>query len=320
MEQIRNENIKNKPSRTECLESHEDYRITYHPAENAKETLIVTFAGQPGALGEAGFGTGFCIKNGYDSIYVGQRFETHFQGLSLENFERIVKPYTDGRRVICYGSSLGAYAALYYGGSIDAEILAAAPMLPSWPSLKNPAYGDFELMHLHMSEVPKSKNIPTVIFDPLIRNDCKFIDETVRVAYPDAHYVELPYAGHTLLLTMDAAGILTQSICAFFETGVLPEIMLPTEGSAIYHVNYAKSLLSKGQVHEAIKHARRSFDIEISAGNVSTLIRGLYNAGEINALIHLIDHELSEKERIRFVDRVKSLTPMVDKARSTMKS
>lgn len=58
-----------------------DFRITQHFAPDRKqETVIVTFAGQPGHMANGGFGTGFALKSGYDTIYVAQRYETFFRG------------------------------------------------------------------------------------------------------------------------------------------------------------------------------------------------------------------------------------------------
>lgn len=145
------------------LAAHADYLITLHHGANADAgPLDITFGGQPSKLTASGFGTGWCLGKGWDTIYVAQRAETQYQDLPLEAFVGAVAEVIEGRDVVCYGSSLGAYAALYYGGSIDARIIAAAPMLPAWPPLKRPKDA-IPLKHLPLNDVPRSRHEPVLI-------------------------------------------------------------------------------------------------------------------------------------------------------------
>lgn len=95
---------------------HEDFQITLHTASSSK--LIITFGGMPTGKSASGFGTGFCIKYGYDNLYVSQKKGTQYQGLSAHEFSALVAPivekYTEH---YCYGASLGGYCALYYGSA-----------------------------------------------------------------------------------------------------------------------------------------------------------------------------------------------------------
>lgn len=133
---------------TTILAEHDDYQITLHrSAEAVGKPLILTFGGQPSGKTASGFGTDFLLKHGYDTIYIAQRAGTQYQGLSLDRFTDVIADHCQGREVISYGSSLGGYAALYYGGVVNARIIAAAPMFPRWPPLHRKAFADLEITH-----------------------------------------------------------------------------------------------------------------------------------------------------------------------------
>lgn len=99
------------------LAAHDDYLITLHHAEKPEVgPLVITFGGQPSKRTPEGFGTGFCLANDWDTIYVAQRAGTQYQGLDASTFRDAVAPVADGRDTVCYGSSLGGYAALFWRG------------------------------------------------------------------------------------------------------------------------------------------------------------------------------------------------------------
>ncbi len=138
------------------LAQDRDFRITLHRADPSGDDrpIVVTFGGQPSDLTATGFGTAFLLGQGFDTVYVAQRHGTQYQGLSRERFVEGVAPVIAGRDVVTYGASLGGYAALYYGGAIDARIIAASPMLPAWRPLRNRAYADLEVTHGELRDGP----------------------------------------------------------------------------------------------------------------------------------------------------------------------
>lgn len=73
------------------LAKHDDYEITLHTCEAKQSSkLILTFGGQPSGLASSGFGTGFVLSMGYDTIHVAQKLGTQYQGLPVECFHAAV--------------------------------------------------------------------------------------------------------------------------------------------------------------------------------------------------------------------------------------
>jgi hypothetical protein len=219
------------------LDKQDDYEITLHTCSTKQHSkLVVTFGGQPSGLASSGFGTDFVLSMGFDTIHVAQKFGTQYQGLSIKSFHTAVSPLVkDWDDVITYGSSLGGYAALYYGGSINARCIAAAPMLPAWRPLKIPAYKKLEMSHLELIDVPVSKHDPVVIFDPCIARDLYLIENMVRPAYPNLREVRVPYAGHTVLVTLSQARLLRPIIESLIKDDKVINFERPAEGTAIWH-------------------------------------------------------------------------------------
>lgn len=291
-----------------------DYRITLHEGDRRKDPLIVTFAGQPGQLADQGFGTDFVLSRGYDTVYVGQRYESHFQGLDLATFQAALAPVAEGRRVVCYGSSLGAYAALYFGGSIEASILAGAPMLPSWTGFDRPNYRNLERHHVSLTDVPKNEANTVILTDPNEPPDIKYIEGAIRPAFPDARYVEYPYAGHTVLKTLDLAGSLADVVLQFFDSGTVPNIELPTEGFVPWHINFGNAMMRKRDFDAALANGRKAFAISRDSSSVSLIMRAMNGLELINELADFVSAELNTDERTKFVENIPVLKRLYEKA------
>lgn len=271
------------------IADHADYRITLHQAsDRPTEKLIVTFGGQPSGLAAKGFGTDYLHGLGHDSLYVAQRHGTQYQGLSVEEFQAHVAELAEGRDVICYGSSLGAYAALYYGGSIDARIIAAAPMLPAWRPLRNRVYAGLEVQHRDLSEVPRSRHKPVAIYDPMMRADVKVIEEMVRPAYPDLRELRLPYAGHTVLITLAHARHLKAVIGALLDRDELLDVSMPTDGFAIWHYQRGRHLRTT-DLPQARAEIERSLALQPTKQAVAELLRILVALRDLPAAQALLD-------------------------------
>lgn len=242
------------------LAIHADYQISLHRARAPDDAvpLVITFGGQPSGLGETGFGTGWCLQLGWDTIYVAQRHGTQYQGLSMEDFRDAVAAICAGRDVVCYGSSLGGYAALYYAGAIGARVLAASPMLPAWPPLgRRPDM--IPILHRPLADVPRSPHSPILLYDPMVAADRRIIDEMIAPVYPDARHAELPFAGHTTLQTLNSAGILKNFVrAAIAEDRVLP-LDFDRDRDPIYHFQKGRHLVACDP-----EAARRHFETSLT--------------------------------------------------------
>lgn len=291
---------------TKTLIDTPDYRITLHQVgSQPTEQLIVTFGGQPSGLADRGFGSGFCQARGWDSVYVAQREWSQYQGLSLEAFKGVVSSVTAGRDVIAYGASLGGYAALYYGGSIDARILAGSPMQSVWPPMRTKRFAETEFLHAEMTDVPKSAISPEIIYDPMREIDQKVVDDMVLKAYPEAALVKVPYAGHKALLALQRAGILSPLVEAFVEQGRVIEFSPPGEGTATFHFERGKKLIRTNKA-EARRELEKSFSIDPRADIYATIVNLLVRMGDLSAAQNLISEASSKDKPLKLIPSVRT--------------
>lgn len=289
------------------LADHADYRITLHRAADAPtERLVVTFGGQPSGISDKGFGTDFALAGGWDTVFVAQRYGTQYQGLPVEAFRDALSGAILGRDVIAYGSSLGAYAACYYGGSIDARIVAAAPMLPAWPPLRNHAYAGLRLQHRDMREGPLSRRDPVVLYDPMVLPDRRMIEEMIRPAYPGLREFRVPFGGHTVLVTLSRAGLLKPVIRALFDRDELIEVEVPTEGSPIWHFQRGKHFYRTDRA-AARAELEKSLAIEPASDVLALLLRLLVRMGDAAAAQALVDRVTEGQDpRLKLVPSIRS--------------
>ncbi|CAM3187162.1 hypothetical protein SAMN04488021_12026 [Paracoccus aminovorans] len=288
--------------RKHILADHADYRITLLQAGNAPAArVVVSFGGQPSDLSDVGFGSSFALENGWDNIFVAQRHGTQYQGLSLQDFRAAVQPVIQGRDAITYGASLGGYCALYYGGVIDARILAAAPMLPAWKPLRIRRYADLEIRHLELAQAPRSSRSPVVLFDPERRQDHFLVNRMVRPAYPDVRLVRIPFAGHTVLLTLAEMRCLKPLIRGIIERDEIVPFQHPDPRHSVWHMENARKLMRTDR-GLAIRHLEASLAIKPSKQAFSMLVSALLGERRTDDLRRLLDQSKAAGD--------KALTPV----------
>ena len=284
------------------LADHADYRITLLQAgDRPADRVIVSFGGQPSDLSDVGFGSRFALENGWDNVFVAQRHGTQYQGLPLETFRDAVLPVVAGRDCLTYGASLGGYCALYYGGAIDARILAAAPMLPAWRPLRIRRYADLPMTHRDLSEVPRASRPPVVIFDPERAPDQFLVSQMVLPAYPGARLVSIPFAGHTVLMTLAELRCLKPLIKGIVERDEIIAFDPPNPGHSVWHVENARKQM-RADRDRAIDHLRASLAIKPTKQAFSMLASALLGESRTDELRRLL-HEGS-------VSGNKMLTPV----------
>ncbi|MFC3169561.1 hypothetical protein [Paracoccus fontiphilus] len=271
------------------LADHDDYRITLHQhGEALTDRIVITFGGQPSDLAAEGFGTSFIKGLGYDTIYVAQRHGTQFQGLTVDTFFDAVASTCADRDVVCYGSSLGAYAALYYGGSIDARIIAGAPMLPAWRPLGHKKYADLAITHVNLADTPLSSKSPVVIYDSMRKQDAQVVDEMVLPAYPSARLVKVPHGGHTVLATLSEALILKPLIISIIEHDQVMSFDPPAEGTATWHAERAQTIAQSDPI-TAIAEFEKSLTIKPKSQPFCQLLNVLVRQGDLTEVQKRID-------------------------------
>lgn len=278
------------------LASADEYRIVRHQAgETPSARIIITFAGMPHSLDDKGFGTDYCLAHGWDNIYVSQLRGTQFQGLSLESFLEAVEPELEGKEVICYGSSLGGYAAFFYGGALDARIIAAAPVFPAWLDRHAGRRINLTIKHPELVDMPRSSKPPFVIYDPLRNLDKTFVDDAIQPAYPDTlRKEEYPLGGHTVLETLKRTGQLS-FVTKLIETD---ECVSPTplaEGEYEYH--YQKGTLLKHQNPEiAAEELEKALALHPSNRVTVHLLPLLVRFGKLERAQEIIDQAIESRD------------------------
>lgn len=256
------------------LAESDGFLITYHKNTQPSEKVGISFGGLPSKKTPTGFGSNFILKQGFDHIFVAQQAGSQYQELSVQDFVRAVKPYIHGKIVFTYGSSLGAYAALYYGGAIDAAIIASAPKNSAHPYMKKKQFSHIEFKHkTELGDVPKSRHQPIVLFDPHRSEDKKFINNWVKPAYPDANLLEFPYAGHTVLNTMQKSGVLKHFITTYLDNGEIVRVKLKEEGSYIWHAEKGRKLWSESRTQDAKNQFQRSLELGHNSEAAAGLVR-----------------------------------------------
>lgn len=276
------------------LAKEDDFAITYHKCHDLSLGVIVTFDNISFGIREKGFGTDFALKSGFDNIYVSQKKNSQYQGLSVDTFHDIVSPFTLGRKVFSYGSSLGAYAALYFGGCINAKIIASAPKNSAHPSVGASRFKQLSYKHLELVEAPTSSQRPLVLFDPYRREDVKFIDTCVRPAYPHADYREYPFAGHTVLETIQSNGLLGEFTRGIFLEDRVPEISLKKDGCHIYHCEIGRNFRLKGKNSEAEYNLSTSLKIKFTSTALENLMHLYMKQGRSRELLNLCMNFIEE--------------------------
>lgn len=192
--------------RIKILKESLDYKITYYNQDS--EITFVTFNGVKTTRETPPFGLNYIIKNGWNLISVAQKQGTQYQGLSLENFYDCVSPIIVNKKTFCYGSSLGGYCALYFGGCINATIIAASPKNSAHPYINLPKFKDLTFTHKFLNDIPVTYNEVYIVYDPTINIDSKFISDCISLAYPSPNLLPIEHGTHMVLHTMLKSNVL----------------------------------------------------------------------------------------------------------------
>lgn len=104
-------------------------RIEFYKKKHVTSTVVITFDSINIQWSKEPFGFRFLMKENVDIIAVRRRRKDSYQqDLSLGDFYEAVNTLANYyRRKVAYGFSLGAYSALYFGSSLNCNILSLSP-------------------------------------------------------------------------------------------------------------------------------------------------------------------------------------------------
>lgn len=238
------------------LAKTENFQITHH--DIGSDTTVVTFGFLLAGMGDKGFGTEFCLKNGFNNIYVCNKGKQRYENLSLNEFTDAVRASLQGKKVFTYGASLGAYAAIYYAAHIDARIVAFSPRNSAHPVT---GLVEQKFTHSDIADNPVSSHTPIVILDPFENTDFKFLTKAVAPAYKKIQFVHVDNAGHSSFGAVMRSGELKRFLLNIF-TGKFQNIHIDDKYKIQYLARKAKALMHSRE--DAELHIRNLLEVEPS--------------------------------------------------------
>lgn len=180
------------------LHDDEQIRIDHFAQTKRSRVLVITFDPLLYLSGKPHFGQDFLRKLAVDIVAVRKKGEDFYQSLSRETFLAAVQPVLRRHsRVIAYGSSLGAYAALYFCRDIDCEVVASSPRVSAHPHYGAKVWQrKVEFRHQPFDARVRPRCRAIVIFDPKEPLDRRYIEGEVLPQFPHATVMRVPYSGH----------------------------------------------------------------------------------------------------------------------------
>jgi hypothetical protein len=176
-------------------------RIEHHPATDASRPsseLLISFDPLLYLWPKPAFALDFVRRLGADVVTVRRKREHFYQALSREVFTAAVAPllprYT---RVLAYGSSLGAYAALYYGRDLDCTALAVSPRVSVHPEFGTRHWQqqvDWRHECLDARAVARCRAL--IAYDPREPVDQRYLAHEILRQFPAAEVLRVPFSGH----------------------------------------------------------------------------------------------------------------------------
>ena len=193
----------------ELLYEADNFKISEYNQDS--DTTFITFNSAYTDKSSDPFAGSFVLSEGWNLISVRKHNKNPYQDLSLQTFEDIVKPRISQKRVFTYGTSLGGYSSIYFGGVINATIIASAPRL-SLITSSNIRYKNIDYKHVPIKNTIKTVNPVYIIYDPLVNWDVEFIKKHILSAYPSAKFLPVKRGTHLVVETLISKGLLKEVI------------------------------------------------------------------------------------------------------------
>ncbi len=225
---------------TAVLLDSDDIRIDHFERGGADNTLVVTFDPIAYNWTRPPFGHEFLQKQALDVVAVRKKGENFYQPLSREAFAAAVRPVAARyKRVVAYGSSLGAYAALYFGRDEPWVVIASSPRNSTHPVFGGKHWQDqVPFLHERFGTASAARCQAFVLFDPQDPMDRRYIEGEVLPQFPTAEPLRVPYSGHPTNQMLGDIGFIAPFIRAVIAD--LPRAQWPAlERRALRHKSSA---------------------------------------------------------------------------------
>jgi tetratricopeptide (TPR) repeat protein len=245
----------------QVLHDSEHLHIGHLQAPVKSRTLVITFDPLMYLWPKAAFGLDFLRRLGVDLVTVQRKAEDFYQSLDRANFEAAVGPrLADYDRVVAYGSSLGAYAALYFCRDLDAEVIAASPRVSVHPVFGTAAWQQqVAWAHERLDASSPAQCRAIIIYDPREATDRRYIEGEVLPAFPRAEVLRVPFAGHPSTQFLGDIGFIAPFVRAVVAGSERPPLDRRRRvGSATYHQVLADLCVRRGRLELAETLIERS--------------------------------------------------------------
>ncbi|MGE7624411.1 hypothetical protein ACQKMD_15560 [Viridibacillus sp. NPDC096237] len=198
-------------------------RIEFYKFIEPTNTLFATFDSIDKTWERTPFAFNLLKKKRVDLVSLRRRTTKNYhQDISREEYYETVAKLADGYdKKVAYGTSLGGYSALYFGSTIDCNILALSPRNSAHPN--HGTKMRVETIFQHELQHPYNPTItPTIIYDPKESIDSKYMKKVISKSYPNAKFIYFPYAGHRISIYLSQIGVLKDIVAKFMGEEEIP--------------------------------------------------------------------------------------------------
>lgn len=235
------------------------------PQGRPVDTLVVTFTGHDQVdISLPGFGEVLLRKAGLDLICVQKRANNAYQSMTRQAFTAAAGPIMARYSRVCfYGTSVGAYAALFFGRPHHADILAISPRNPIHPAYVELAgrkpHPRWKFEHEPLRAGENNARRVVAFHDPvqggtaIAESDMRLMTDFVVPAFPQLENLASPHTGHPSTTALAEVHLLRPAVLGFFQGqpfDVQAFRRLKT-GSPYYMLNLSRWLASKGKLRRA---------------------------------------------------------------------
>lgn len=281
-------------------------RIEYYKKIKNSNTLCITFDTWPALWNEQPFAFKVLINQDIDIVAVRKRTKMSFhQDLEYNVFLDIIQklPRDYGRK-IAYGSSLGAYNALYYCASY-CDVLAMAPRNPAHPIFGVLKDKKVDFKH-NLSQFYNPEATPIIYYDSKNKIDNTYVQGDLKLAFPNGRFIECPYAGHTTIRFLHEIGILKSVVLNFIKGEKIPDIDFKLRiQSQQFLYELGQECLNRNKPSWACTLAKSVLERVPDDKNAKLLqIKALRNMGNYREAIRLtkvIIEEYTKDEKLRLL-------------------
>jgi hypothetical protein len=182
----------------EVVHEDDEVIVEWSRATPAVETVAVTFDPISVSPTEPAYAAHFLHRLGIDTLCVRKKREHFYQPLSRERFTELAGPVLARyRRRLAYGSSLGAYAVMYFCVHGFDTVIASSPRVSAHPRLGRPYWQErvpFE--HEAFDPARPASSQAVVFYDPHDEADRLIVEQELRPAWPRGRFIAVPFSGH----------------------------------------------------------------------------------------------------------------------------